>query len=92
MGAAVLLALYVAWKFVKRELFIRELRMARIDVESVKRMMDRGEEMFIVDLRHAKQIEVEPYAIAGALRLSPDELAEKHDQIPRDRDVILYCT
>ena len=71
---------------------IRELRMARIDAESVKRMMDRGEEMVIVDLRHAKQIEGEPYTIAGALRLSPEELSENHEQIPRDRDVILFCT
>ena len=91
-AAMVALALWLVWKFVKRELFIRQLRTARIDVGAVKRMMDRGEAVFIVDLRHPKQLETEPYAIAGALRMSPEELSEKHEQIPRDRDVILYCT
>lgn len=86
------LALYLLWKLAKREMFIRELRMARVDAEAVKRMMDRGEEMVIVDLRHPKTIAADPYSIAGALRMTPEELSEKHEQIPRDRDVILYCT
>jgi len=91
-AALIGLGLYLVWKLVKRQMFIRELRMARIDAETVKRMMDRGEEMVIVDLRHPKAIEQEPYTILGALRMTPEELSEKHEQIPRDRDVILYCT
>jgi rhodanese-related sulfurtransferase len=54
--------------------------------------MDAGEDVVIVDLRHPVEFEADPYSIVGALRMSPEELAEKHDQIPRDRDVILYCT
>ena len=46
----------------------------------------------VVDLRHNVEFEAEPESIVGALRLSPDELEVKHDLIPRDRDVILYCT
>ena len=92
MAAVIGLVLYLVWKMLKRQMFIRELRMARIDAESVKRMLDRGEEMVIVDLRHPKALEAEPYTIVGALRMSPEEISEKHEQIPRDRDVILYCT
>ena len=92
MAAVIALIAYLAWKFLKREMFLRELRMARIDAGSVMRMMDRGEEMVIVDLRHPKAFEAEPFSIKGALRMSPEELSEKHEQIPRDRDVILYCT
>jgi membrane protein DedA with SNARE-associated domain len=91
-AAMIALALWLAWKFIHRWLFMRELRTARIDVTAVKRMMDRGEDVLIVDLRHPAQLETEPYAIAGAMRMSPEELSEKHEQIPRDRDVILYCT
>lgn len=92
VAAIIALVLYLTWKFVKREMFIRELRTARVDAATVKRMIDRGEDMVIVDLRHPKQIESEPYTITGALRMSPEELSAKHAQIPRDRDVILYCT
>lgn len=92
MVALAVLAVYLLYKVAKREMFMRELRTARIEPEAVMRMMDRGEEMVIVDLRHPKAFEAEPYSIKGALRLSPEELSEKHEQIPRDRDVILYCT
>src|SRR5438270_4454169 len=88
----VALAAYIAAKFINRQRFIRTLRMARIEPEELKQMMDEGKAVFIVDLRHNLEFEAEPQSIAGALRLSPDELEEKHTQIPRDVDVILYCT
>jgi membrane protein DedA with SNARE-associated domain len=90
--AFIALGLYLAWKFVNRELLIRELRIARLLPSELKQMMDAGEDVFIVDLRHAMEFEADPYSIVGALRISPEELSERHDQIPRDRDIILYCT
>jgi rhodanese-related sulfurtransferase len=33
----------------------------------------------------------DPYTIPGALRISPEELEQRHHDIPRDRDVILFC-
>src|SRR5215813_6842121 len=32
-----------------------------------------------------------PYTIPGARRISPEELEQRHHDIPRDRDVILFC-
>jgi membrane protein DedA with SNARE-associated domain len=90
--ALIALAIYMAWKFVKRELFIRELRVARLQPLELKQMMDAGKDVFIVDLRHSVEYDADPYSIAGALRISPEELGERHELIPRDRDIILYCT
>jgi membrane protein DedA with SNARE-associated domain len=90
--ALVALGIYLAWKFAKRELFIRELRIARLQPAELKKMMDAGEQVVIVDLRHPVEFEADPYSIAGALRISPEELSAGLEQIPRDRDVILYCT
>ena len=86
------LVLYAAFKWVKRALFLRELRVLRLEPDELKQMMDAGADVFIVDLRHPFDFESAPHSIAGALRMSPEEIAHKHDQIPRDRDVILYCT
>ena len=36
--------------------------------------------------------QLEPQGLPGALRLSAEELKERHHEIPRDRDVVLYCT
>jgi len=33
-----------------------------------------------------------PFAIPGALRISPDDLERRHDEIPRDAEIVLYCT
>lgn len=91
-AAVVALGLYLFWKILKRELIIRELRTARLSARELKAMMDAGDPVVIVDLRHPVEYEAAPDAIVGALRISPEELAEKHEQIPRDQDVILYCT
>lgn len=88
----VLLVLYVAFKWVKRQLFLRELRVLRLDPDELKSMMDAGQDVFVVDLRHPFDYDSEPHSIVGALRLSPEEIELKHDLIPRDRDIILYCT
>jgi rhodanese-related sulfurtransferase len=46
----------------------------------------------IVDLRHTLDFAVDSVVIPGAVRVSPEELERRWQEIPRDRDVILYCT
>ncbi|HUQ49580.1 MAG TPA: VTT domain-containing protein [Terriglobales bacterium] len=86
------LVVYVVYKWVRRQLLIRELRVLRLDPHELKKMLDEGHPVTIVDLRHPVDFENEPHSILGALRMSPEELETKHEQIPRDQDVILYCT
>jgi membrane protein DedA with SNARE-associated domain len=86
------LAGYVAWKFVLRRRFLRQLRIARVTPEELKRKLDAGEDLVIVDLRHSLDFEAEPETIPGAVRMEAAALEEASEQIPRDRDVILYCT
>lgn len=89
-GAA--LALWMLWKFVTRQLFLRQLRVARIDVEELRVMLDAGEPVVIVDLRTPLDFSIEPRTIPGALRLVVEELERRHAEIPRDRDIVVYCT
>ncbi len=86
------LAVYILWKYAQRHRFLRQLRIARIAPEELKRRLDDGEDVLIVDLRHSLDFEAEPHFIPGALRLPPEELERRHHEIPRDRDVVLYCT
>ena len=83
---------YIAWKFIARQRFLRELRISRISVEELKEKIDAGEELVIVDLRHSLDFEAEPETIPGAFRMDAKELEEKNDRLPQDREVILYCT
>ncbi len=86
------LAAYIAYKFIARQRFLRELRIARITVEELKEKIDSGEDLVIVDLRHSLDFEADPETIPGAMHLDAKELEEKNDRLPRDREVILYCT
>jgi membrane protein DedA with SNARE-associated domain len=89
---AVGLAAYIAWKYIQRRRFIRSLRIARISPEELNRKIESGEDVVVVDLRHSIDFEAEPRTIPGAIRLAPDKVEEGHSQIPRDRDIVLFCT
>lgn len=82
----------VIWKYVQRERFIRSLRVSRMTVQELKAAIDRGERPFVVDLRHKLEFLVNPRTVATAIRIAPDELSLRHAELPRDREVVLYCT
>jgi membrane protein DedA with SNARE-associated domain len=86
------LASYLGYKFIARKRFLRELRIARITVEELKRKLDAGEDLAIVDLRHSMDFDADPEIIPGAFRVDAKELEEKNELLPRDREIILYCT
>jgi len=89
---ALVLAGYIGWKFFQRQRFIRSLRIARISPAELKSRMDGGEPVHIVDLRHSLEFEAEPVTLPGANRMAVEEIEGRHDEIPRDRDIVLYCT
>jgi membrane protein DedA with SNARE-associated domain/rhodanese-related sulfurtransferase len=82
---------YVGWKYYNRRRFLRKLRIARITPEELKGKIDSGEDVIIVDLRHALDFEAQPETIPGALHMDAAELEEAHDVIPRDREIVLFC-
>ena len=89
---AAALTLYVLWKYAQRRRFIREIAVARITPEELRRRLDAGEDVTVVDLRHSVEFEGEPATVPGAIHVLPDELEARHHEIPRDREVVLYCT
>ncbi|HEV2522195.1 MAG TPA: DedA family protein/thiosulfate sulfurtransferase GlpE [Candidatus Acidoferrales bacterium] len=82
---------YIAWKYYKREKFLRKLRIARITPEELKEKMDAGEDVIVVDLRHSLDFDANPETIPGALHIDAGELEEASEVIPRDREIILFC-
>jgi len=82
---------YILWKYYKRRRFLHKLRIARISPEELKEKMDAGEDIIIVDLRHALDFDAQPESIPGALHMDAAELEEASDIIPRDREIILFC-
>lgn len=86
------LAAYILWKYVQRQRFLRRLRIARITPKELMERLTAGDEVMIVDLRQPLDVEALPYMIPGALRMAMEELEKRHQEIPRDRDIVLYCS
>lgn len=87
-----LLAGFIGWRVLQRRAFLRSVRMARLEPVELKRMMDEGEPVFIVDLRHPLDYLPDPRTLPGALNLMPDKLMEESERIPRDQEIVLFCT
>jgi len=86
------LGAYIGWKYVQRRRFIRSLRIARITPDELNRKIAAGEEVVVVDLRHSLDFDAAPRTIPGAIRMAPEKVEEGHTQIPRDREIVLFCT
>lgn len=83
---------YLATKYARRARFMRLLRVARISSEELQNKLQAGTDLVIVDLRLPLDFAASPQTLPGALRLAPTELASRHKEIPRDREVVLYCS
>ena len=88
---------FLAHRIWKQRKFLQQVREMRLEPSELKQMLDAAEAggtvpPFIVDLRHPLDYLPDPRVLPGALRIGPNELKQHSEIIPRDRDVILYCT
>jgi membrane protein DedA with SNARE-associated domain/rhodanese-related sulfurtransferase len=91
-GVALLLAAYIAYKWWERRRFYKLLRMARIGVADLYELIQAGASPVIIDVRSITARELEPRWIPGALHVPLQDVARQLKELPRDRDIILYCT
>jgi len=86
------LILYIAIKHARRRRFLRHLGEARIDAVELKRRLDAGDPLVIVDLRTKLDLETDPYRIPGAQWITPEVLRDPHHpRIPEGSEVVFYC-
>ena len=63
----------------------------RIDPMDAKARVDAGEAI-ILDVVSPMAWEQLDRSVVGAVRISPDELGERWQELPRERAIIAYCT
>lgn len=94
-SGALLLAAIVAFlmaRVARRRLLLRRLVQSRVEPEELWAELQNGQPLYIVDLRHPLELVNDPFTLPGAVRVAPEELAQRAHEIPHDRDVVLYCT
>jgi membrane protein DedA with SNARE-associated domain len=90
LGAALLL--FVLFKWWQRRRFYKALRMARITVEELRRLFEKGEKPVVVDVRQEGERRREPRKIPGAVTMGASDLDAKLPGIPPEVEIVLYCT
>ena len=82
----------VAWKAWQRQRLLRQLPWLRISPEEVKEKLENENRPLILDVRTALDIQSKPQHLPGAFHLPLNRVRHDAQRIPRDREVILYCT
>jgi membrane protein DedA with SNARE-associated domain len=86
------LALWLLYKLIQRERVRRKLHVDRIRPEELREVLDQASPPLVLDLRHRRELVEDPKTLPGALHVPPGDLSRRHDEIPRDRDLVLYCS
>jgi membrane protein DedA with SNARE-associated domain/rhodanese-related sulfurtransferase len=89
---AVALLSYVFYKWWERRRFYKELRMARISVADLYALMEAGEQPIVVDVRSNTARTLQPRWIPGAIHVPVDDVARHLAELPRNREIVVYCT
>ena len=90
LGAA--LVLFVLFKWWQRRRFYQALRMARINVNELRGLFEKGASPVVVDVRAAGERNRDPRRIPGATTLDVSEIDAKLPGIPPEVEIVLYCT
>ncbi|HTF45376.1 MAG TPA: rhodanese-like domain-containing protein [Terriglobales bacterium] len=85
------LAIYVGCKVVRWRRFMAEFRMARITPEELQQKLEAGEKVFIVELHGRRGGRQDHPRIPGAVCMNSNRLPRDREEIPRDREVVVYC-
>jgi rhodanese-related sulfurtransferase len=82
----------VVFRYTQRRRLRSQIRSSCIAPRELYDLIRHGNHPLIVDLRHPLDMITDPRMIPGAIRLPPDQLPARGPDLPRDRDIILYCT
>ena len=81
-------AVYICARWIKRQAFIRQLRMDRITVGELAEMMSAGKTPLIFDVR---SVDAQRDGIIPGARLAPSRLDEVLGDFSRDSEIVVYC-
>jgi rhodanese-related sulfurtransferase len=70
----------------------RDLERHSIEPEALYTLMNAQKDVMLFDVRQPLDVLAEAEMIPGARRVPPKEIADLSGEIPRDRDLFVYCT
>jgi membrane protein DedA with SNARE-associated domain/rhodanese-related sulfurtransferase len=84
-------AALLAVRYWRRRSFLREVEMSRITVDDLHELISGGHEPVVIDVRSEASIKIDGRRIPGAVSVELHAMRDKAPELPRDRDIVLYC-
>jgi membrane protein DedA with SNARE-associated domain/rhodanese-related sulfurtransferase len=79
-------------KYLQRRRFYQSLQIPRISIEDLKKLIDEGQNPLVLDVRSEVAQSIDTDRIPGAQGVLLENLRANHFDLPRDREIITYCT
>lgn len=80
------------FRWQKRKNIERELERHSISPQELHRFIHSDQKVLIFDVRQALDLLAYPETVPGAQRVSPEDVVARPNIIPKDEDVVVYCT
>jgi membrane protein DedA with SNARE-associated domain/rhodanese-related sulfurtransferase len=93
VGLILVIAGFVTWvlvKWIRRHIFIRQLRMDRVSVDELNTLMTAKQVNAIVDVR-SPMTQAATGRIPGARTIDMQKIIESFKGVPVDGEVVVYC-
>jgi membrane protein DedA with SNARE-associated domain len=91
-ASLIVLAGNAGYKYWLRRQFLKDLYKMRITPEELRQLLESGAPVMVLDLRHPLDSVSDPRTLPGAIRVLPDEVTSRAETLPKDEEIILYCT
>ena len=85
-------AAYFVWHVGYRIYLTHRFSVPRLEPEELHRRMSDGDGVVVLDLRSDAAYDGSPVMVAGAVRVRPASFHRYAHELPRDRDLVFYCT
>jgi 3-mercaptopyruvate sulfurtransferase SseA len=70
----------------------QEMAKDRITIQQLKQKLDNKEDIVILDVRSNSSYLGSTVKIKGAVRIPPEEIEQRLKELPKDKEIITYCT
>lgn len=87
----VLIAIGVGTRWWRRRVALRALNVERIGVEELRDLLAGEAAPVVIDVRSEAAATIDPRRIPGAVLIHPQGIEHQVSQLPRDREIVLYC-
>ncbi len=64
----------------------------KITVQELKAKIDNGDDVVIVDVRTGQDYADSRIKIKGAVRIPIVQIEERYKELPKDKEIVFYCT